>query len=163
MKRLALLALPIFTLFLASTGHTAGYGAAGCGLGSLVFGNEAGPVQIFASTTNGTFGSQTFGITSGTSNCDAMGIVLSEREDNVFVAYNFDSIKKEMATGEGEHLDTLSGLVGCPSEKGSQFASYTQQNYKAIFASAQTTPEEMLQAVKGGIASHPELATSCVH
>ncbi|MEN0057326.1 MAG: DUF3015 family protein, partial [Bdellovibrio sp.] len=44
------------------------YGTAGCGLGSLVFGNEKGPVQIVAATLNGT-GVQTFGITTGTSNC----------------------------------------------------------------------------------------------
>ena len=46
------------------------YGTAGCGLGSLVFGNQKGIVQIFAATTNGLFGSQTFGITTGTSNVE---------------------------------------------------------------------------------------------
>ena len=38
---------------------TGAYGTAGCGLGSLVFGNQAGAVQILAATTNGTFASQT--------------------------------------------------------------------------------------------------------
>src|SRR6266571_3742686 len=42
------------------------YGAAGCGLGSMVFGNQPGGVQVLAATTNAT-GIQTFGITTGTS------------------------------------------------------------------------------------------------
>src|SRR3569832_2714255 len=45
------------------------YGSAGCGLGSIVFGSQPGFIQILAATTNGTFASQTFGITSGTSDC----------------------------------------------------------------------------------------------
>ncbi len=44
------------------------YGVAGCGLGSMVFGNQEGGIQVIAATLNGT-GIQTFGITSGTSNC----------------------------------------------------------------------------------------------
>ncbi len=47
-----------------------GYGMAGCGLGSLAFGDDNGKIQIIAATTNGTSGTQTFGITSGTSNCN---------------------------------------------------------------------------------------------
>ena len=49
------------------------YGDAGCGLGSILFGAKPGFVQVFAATTNGTFGSQTFGITTGTSNCGGGG------------------------------------------------------------------------------------------
>jgi len=44
-----------------------GYGMAGCGIGSIVFADKPGMIQIIAATLNGTAGSQTFGITSGTS------------------------------------------------------------------------------------------------
>src|SRR5205823_3826374 len=47
----------------AATGKST-YGLAGCGLGSMLFGDQKGMIQILAATTNGTFGSQTFGITS---------------------------------------------------------------------------------------------------
>src|SRR5690348_11977029 len=57
------------------------YGMAGCGLGSLVFGpNDAPVAQVLAATTNGTFASQTFGISSGTSNCFSGGVLRAERE-----------------------------------------------------------------------------------
>ncbi|MFQ5729978.1 MAG: DUF3015 domain-containing protein [Waddliaceae bacterium] len=149
-------------MFFASSAFSAGYGEAGCGLGSIVFGDQPGAVQIFAATTNGTSYSQAFGITSGTSNCDASGIILAKEEGNVFAASNFDNLEKEMATGKGEHLNTLAGLLGCPAEKSPTFASYTQENYSAIFSSMQTTPDEMLQAVITGMSNHPELAGACL-
>ncbi len=162
MRKLVMLTVLGLSLTFSSNGFAAGYGAAGCGLGSLVFGDEAGIIQIFAATTNGTSGSQTFGITSGTSNCDSSGLILSEKEDDLFVANNFENLEKEMAVGEGENLETLAGLLGCPSEKSPVFASYAQKNYSVIFASTQTTPNEMLQVVRTGVSTHPELAGACV-
>lgn len=41
----------------------------GCGLGYILFKDPKNPgilIQVFAATTNGTFGNQTFGISSGT-------------------------------------------------------------------------------------------------
>ncbi|RYZ63378.1 MAG: DUF3015 domain-containing protein, partial [Proteobacteria bacterium] len=43
------------------------YGTAGCGLGNMILGKEN---QVFAATTNGTLGNQSFGITFGTLNCE---------------------------------------------------------------------------------------------
>jgi len=37
------------------------YGTAGCGPGSMAFWNKPGIIQVLAATTNGTFGTQTFG------------------------------------------------------------------------------------------------------
>ncbi|MBN4054485.1 DUF3015 domain-containing protein [Nitrospira defluvii] len=152
----------VVTVLFSSSAFAAGYGEAGCGLGSLIFGDSSGPVQIFAATTNGSTYSQLFGITSGTSNCDASGIILASKEDGLFVAGNFDNLEKEMAVGKGEHLNTLAGLLGCPAEKSPTFASYAQENYLAIFAGEQTTPDEMLQTVRTGMSTHPELASACI-
>ena len=48
------MAMIVGCLLLAGTGALAAdrYGTAGCGLGSLVFGNQRGMVQVFAATTN---------------------------------------------------------------------------------------------------------------
>jgi hypothetical protein len=110
------------------------YGSAGCGLGSLVFGNEPGAVQIFAATTNGTFWSQTFGITTGTSNCGT-GVITSSENDNLikFVENNLDNLSKEMAHGHGESLNTLAELLKVPAEGRSAFNKTLQTNYSSIF------------------------------
>lgn len=142
----------------SSSAFAAAYGDAGCGLGSLVFQDQPGAVQIFAATTNGT-GMQSFGITSGTSNCDAKSIILAEQER--FATHNFSGLAKEMAVGQGEQLATFADLLGCPSAKQAHFNDVTQRNYKAIFASDTTTPVEMLTAVKTVMSSDTELASAC--
>src|SRR5215471_19562951 len=90
------------------------YGMAGCGLGSLLFGTDNSKLmQILAATTNGTFANQTFGITSGTSNCVEGGVVKAEREQAAFAEVNFQDLKRNMATGGGEYLASFSTLLGC--------------------------------------------------
>jgi len=149
-------------LLLASPAFAAGYGEAGCGLGSLIFGATPGPIQILAATTNGSSYSQGFGITSGTSNCDKESSLQAANEHNQlrFVNANFPSLAKEMATGKGEQLTTLAGMLGCAAVA-PEFGRYTQDHYEAIFANAHTTSSEMLVAVKDGITKNPVLAASC--
>jgi hypothetical protein len=153
------------TLVFSSSAFAAGYGDAGCGLGSIIFGDSPGIVQIFATTSNllphPAVSNQMFGISSGTSNCDAKGFDVSQLEQEKFVADNFSGLAKEMATGEGERLATLAGMLGCPSVKQAHFNAVTQQNYAAIYASDTTNPTEMLIAVKTVVARDTELATAC--
>ncbi|MBI3994604.1 MAG: DUF3015 domain-containing protein [Nitrospirae bacterium] len=153
----------IGAMLFSSSAFAAGYGDAGCGLGSLLFGETPGPVQILAATTNGTSFNQAFGITSGTSNCDAKGIVLAERQQEEFVANNFSGLAKEMAAGEGEHVTTLAGMLGCPTGHQSRFNTMSRKNYSTIFASDATTPAEMLGAVKTVMENDLELSAVCVN
>jgi hypothetical protein len=79
----------------------------------------------------------------------------------MFVEKTFPNLAREMAAGGGEHLQTLTELLGCPSDKAAQFAAFTQQNYDVIFASDRTTPVDMLSAVKDEMAKDPVLSVSC--
>ena len=67
----------------------------GCGLGKLAWQNyphqKTIGVQVLEATTNGTFGSGTFGISSGTSGCTNDGQVWASEKANVFAAINFDN------------------------------------------------------------------------
>ncbi len=159
MKRFLLLASLFVSLSMAQSVFAAGYGAAGCGLGAMIFGDEPGIVQIFASTTNGTAGNQTFGITSGTSNCESSGLVMLEKEQELFVEQNFDSLAKDMAIGNGESLATLSFLLGCQSST-EQLGAFTQENYEKIYKDG-VTPVEMLNSIKSGIQNDSNLSASC--
>jgi Protein of unknown function (DUF3015) len=151
------------TILFSSSAFAAGYGDAGCGLGSLIFGNASGPIQVLAVTTNGTSYNQTFGISSGTSNCDAQGFDTAKLEQEEFVANNFSGLAKEMATGNGEQLTALAGLMGCPTVQQTRFNTVAQQNYRAIFASDSTTPAEVLTAVRGVVSNDTELSTTCAN
>ena len=162
MKKIPLLLAVMFvaTVFTCSA-LAAGYGAAGCGLGSLVFGDQPGPVQIFAATTNGTFGNQTFGITSGTLNCTSAGVVKAQREQAAFAEVNFQDLKRNMAAGGGEFVTSFASLLGCEDSAKAPLAKMTQAKFETIFASPKTTPMQMLAAVKSQISATPALANSC--
>jgi hypothetical protein len=149
-------------LSISSSAFAAGYGEAGCGLGSMVFGDSPGFVQIFAATTNGTSYSQAFGISSGTSNCDAKGIVLAQRQQEEFVANNYADLAKEMATGTGERLTVLSGLLGCPTAERAHFNSAVQRHYSTIFPTDATSPMAVLTAVKDVVRQDATLTASCM-
>lgn len=123
------------------------YGMAGCGLGSMVI-KDNGILQIFAATTNGTSANQTFGITTGTSNCTPGGAAYREKQQEVFVSVNFESLEKEMAAGKGEKLDAFAAILGCRS--GASFGSMARDNYDSFFT-AETTPSSLLAGVKSKI------------
>jgi hypothetical protein len=117
--------------------------------------------QVGAWFLNGIFGNQTFAITSGTSECAGMKATLAQQEQQLFVENNFNGLAKEMAVGEGEYLNTLAGLLGCPAEQASNFAAFTKESYSTIFPSDHTGPQEMLITLKQELSKRPELSPSC--
>ncbi len=133
----------------------------GCGLGKLAWSDYGGQKQIapqvFMATTNGTFGSQTFGISSGTSGCTNDGVIMKNKHVNL-AAGAFDSLKQEMAQGQGEHLASLATLLGIPVEAQPVFFSLVQEKYTSLVQSEETTPLIMLQAIQEAMVGHPVLA-----
>ena len=74
--------LVLFSIGLAQAAGNPDNGP-GCGLGKLAWLDYGGQKQIapqvMMATTNGTFGSQTFGISSGTSGCTNDGVIYEEQ------------------------------------------------------------------------------------
>ncbi|WP_155723958.1 DUF3015 family protein [Bdellovibrio bacteriovorus] len=112
-----------------------GYGSAGCGFGSIVMGSDGN--QVLAATTNGTSGSQTFGISTGTLNCQQDGIFKSGREVPAFIEVNKLALANDAARGQGETLAGLANLMGCNS---SAFAPVMKKNYNKIFVETNMQP-----------------------
>src|SRR5690242_3164224 len=105
------------------------YGDAGCGLGSMAFGEQQGAIQILAATTNGLFGTQTFGISSGTSNCQ--GLSGGAQASKVFIEANREALAKDISRGAGETIGTLTWLNGCSDSR--TVGATLQKQFKAIF------------------------------
>ena len=138
------------------------YGMAGCGLGSLIFGPDDEPVaQVLAATTNGTFATQTFGITSGTSNCVSGGVIRAEREQAAFAEVNFQDLKRNMAAGGGEYLRSFSTLLGCEESAKPAFFKMTHDRFEEILPSEKTGPIELIVATKAQMRGNPALAHAC--
>ncbi len=85
------------------------YGLAGCGLGSIVFGDKPGMIQVVAATLNGT-GYQTFAISTGTSNCGESG---KQARAEQFIEVNKVSLENDLSRGAGESIVSLSEVMGC--------------------------------------------------
>jgi hypothetical protein len=120
-----------------------GYGMAGCGLGSMLLGSKPGFVQVFAATTNGTFGTQTFGITFGTSNCtEQAGGALGAMS---FVETNRSVVAKDIARGSGETIATLATIGGCADQKA--VGARLQGEYTSIFPSSGVSDRQVGQNV----------------
>jgi hypothetical protein len=152
---LAVAALALGTA--AQAAHT----SAGCGLGTILFTGKSGKVHlILAATTNGSFGNQTFGISSETLGCTSDGVVKNESKLDVYAAANFQRLSREMAQGGGEYLAGLSTLVGCKTDaQKAAFYKLTQSKYESIIPSATTDSTAMISNLKTEMASVPELAT----
>lgn len=120
---------------------------AGCGLGYVLFGHDDNSkiMQILAATTNGTSGNQTFGMTTGTSGCTEDGAVSFVKEVEVFAEVNLDTLRREMALGQGEFVQSFAYLIGARDNQVNDMVSLFQKNFDKIFPTANTTSGEMLE------------------
>ena len=118
----------------------------GCGLGSIIIKNQSTSVlQAFAATTNGTSGNQTFGISSGTSNCDKPTNFVSNDKLNRFVTENMDELASDISAGKGETLSTVAKLMNV--ENSQEFASKLQANFSNIYTSENVTSANVIDSI----------------
>jgi hypothetical protein len=149
MKRLGFLAIVLVMVMAFSGVAFAQKTNTGCGLGYMIFKGKDGLVsQTFAATTNGTFGTQTFGITSGTSECDQYKQLYTSERLNIFVADNMDSLAKDIAQGSGEYLNTLAVLMEVPEGQRADFYSRLQGNFSQIYTSDRVTSIDVLKNIE---------------
>lgn len=159
MKRATLLAAAVMTLATGLVHARGNHPMGGCGLGYLLLSHDKNDkiTQVLGATTNGTFGSQTFGISSGTSGCTEDGAVKLVKQTEVYTNVNFASLKKEMATGNGEFVNTFAAMLGASEANQPLLVKWFQDNYSVLFPTANTTSGEMLQALQLELSKNPAL------
>ena len=134
------------TLLLTSSLSAEVHRNTGCGLGSMIIENQNTVAkQVLAATTNGTFGNQTFGITTGSLNCNKPYTVVSNEKIEKFVADNMDALAVDIATGNGENLDTLSTLMQVDDK--ASFSKLLKANFSKIYSSADVTSADVIDAI----------------
>lgn len=141
----------VLALSLVLIGFSAAFAAesnVGCGLGDLLFGDpDSTLLQAFEATTNGSSGNQTFGVTSGTSNCEKPSKFVSNEKLQEFVASNMDSIAQDIASGSGESLETVAELMGVPAADRVAFGQKLQANFSSIYTSADVTSAQVIDNI----------------
>lgn len=141
-----LLFTAVFGLVLAcSSAHATD--SVGCGLGSMAWKGEKGMVpQVLAATTNASFGTQTFGISTGTSGCDPNGTVTggTGKMSLKVIAANMDQFAIDAAAGKGETIDTLAGILKMDNN---ELGTKLQSNFAYIFPSKDADAVDVTMAV----------------
>ena len=133
----------------------------GCGLGKVMWQNypnaKTKGSQILMATTNGSFGSQTFGMSTGTLGCTDDGRIWAEQKATMFAELNADALAQEMAQGRGEHLASMATLLGVAQPQHAAFFAMAQERYAALSGAGELSPAAMVQALNEGISADPSL------
>lgn len=143
MKKLAVSLVAVATL--SSSAFAGGNNQTGCGLGSMLFKADSTVMLTLQATTNGIFGNQTFGITSGTLGCSKPSSFVSNERAQEFVASNMDVLAQEIAMGHGESVDTLAELLKVNDK--AAFATALQAKFNAIYTSENVKMADVMNAI----------------
>ena len=128
-----------------------------CGWGSKLFDGQSGIApQVLGATTNGTFGNQTFAITSGTSGCTQDGAVKSNWKTALFIDGNKEMLARDMSVGSGETLDSLAHLMGVEAQDRAAFNRVAKENLWKIFSADATA--DIMAHFRQVLAANEQLA-----
>lgn len=118
----------------------------GCGLGTMALGDQEPTVlsQLAATFLNGICANQTFGITSGTLECEPHAGIASNARVQQFVADNMDRLVLDVAMGQGSTLDALADLMEVPQTDRATMYSNLQGHFSDIFGSGNVTSTEVV-------------------
>ena len=144
MKKIIISGLSI--LALSSSLSAAGNANTGCGLGSMLIENQSTVLaQVVAATINGISGNQTFGITSGSVGCVKPARLVLNDQAQKFVADNMDALAIDVASGEGENLDTFLSLVKVKDK--AQASAKLKQDFSKIYSSSDITSAQVIDNI----------------
>jgi hypothetical protein len=140
--------LMIAALLLVPIGSAYADRDVGCGAGTKIWAGQSGtPYKVMAATTNSSFGSQTFGISSGTLGCHQDGTVTAQNRVPMFASANLDQLSADIAAGHGDALSALASLYHVSDADRPGFYTLLQSHYREIFSSADTTSGQVVTAM----------------
>ncbi len=121
----------------------------GCGLGAMLISpnNDTLVGNLAMTFLNGTFGTQTFGITTGTSECDKPTHFVKNERLQEFVVANMDNLAKDIVVGKGETLDSFAELLNIPVDQRKEFYAKLHDSFMRIFTSENIQMAEVIDNV----------------
>lgn len=134
------------TAMIASAGYTATIrDNCGCGFGTMALGDKDPTIssQLAATFLNNLCGNQTFGISSGTLDCNpAPSVAVNERVKE-FIGGNMDQLAMDIAIGQGESLNSLADLMEVPAKDRPVLYTKLQKNFDSIFTAHDLTSDDV--------------------
>lgn len=118
-------------------------GGPNCGWGNMLFKGQKGMAAHFlASTTNGTSGNNTFGMTSGTNGCSVEGTLTYGGK--AMINAMLDEFTTDVAVGQGDTLTAVAVAYGVEQQDRAAFAQLAHQNFAVLFPSEAVTADEVV-------------------
>ena len=134
-------------LLSSSSAFAVAPGGGGCGWGNALFEGSAGVApHVFAVTTNGSTGNNTFGMTSGTNGCNVSGKI--GYSGKTMLSSVMDEFSEDVAKGEGEALTAVSVAMGVQPEDRAKFAQLTHDNFNTLFPNQDVTAEQVYNSLQ---------------
>ena len=122
-------------------------GGPNCGWGNMLFNGDSGLGPHFgASTTNGTSGNATFGMTSGTNGCSTDGKITYGGK--AMINSMLDEFSSDVAAGQGDALTAVAVAYGVAKEDRAAFASLAHDNFATLFPSENVTADEVTASLE---------------
>ena len=132
-------------------------GGPNCGWGNMLFEGQSGIGPHFlATTTNGTSGNATFGMTSGTNGCSVDGKLTYGGKK--MVSALFDEFSADVAAGDGQALNAVAVAYGVPKEDRAAFASLAHRNFSVLFPSENVTADDVASKLETLMKSDAQFA-----
>jgi hypothetical protein len=138
--------ISIALLGFASSAMAEAPGGPDCGWGNLLFDGQSGIGPHFlASSTNGTSGNATFGMTTGTNGCSADGKLTYGGKS--LLGSIMGEFSEDVARGEGEALNAVAIMYGVEQEDRASFAAAMHSNFNTLFPSEDVTADEVMASM----------------
>lgn len=117
-------------------------GGSDCGWGNMLMEGQSGHVFHFlASTTNGTSGNATFGMTTGTNGCAVDGSLTYGGKS--LIASIMGEFSEDVAQGQGEAVNAVAVSMGVEKTDREHFVKVMHDNFSQLFTSAEVTSSEV--------------------
>ena len=146
-------------LGVSSATYAVAPGGPDCGWGNMLFDGKSGlGSHIIASTTNGTSGNKTFGMTSGTNGCSTNGALSYRGDAWVDASEIMDEFSEDVARGHGDALDAVAVMIGVQQQDRETFAQVMHENFTTLFPSEDVTAEEVMTSVNNVMKNDDRLA-----
>lgn len=137
---------------------------AGCGIGKVILdGKSSKGANIAAAILNDILIPRTFFMSTAATmgeeilGCDPTKTVMKEEQQKRFVAANMDSLSRDMAQGQGMHLEALAAVMGIEASDRTSFMAMTKDEYATLFPSAQASADDVVASLQVAMLSRPDL------
>ena len=131
-------------------------GGPNCGWGNMLFEGQSGIAPHFlATTTNGTSGNATFGMTTGTNGCSVSEPLTYGGKEMISAV--MDEFSSDVAQGHGEALSAVAVSMGIEAGDRAEFAKVAHENFAVIFPSENVTAEEVVASLTGVMKTNTRL------